>query len=174
MILITDIETEDQSKNYFIPKTQEIMLNDEYRMYGFVPYNISPIQKGIQFGHAVVEYTRDYADSPEFIKWRDECKTFIILDGGTTNNNHKHLGTLNTIPDILKSFGVGYSLFHEPDLGDQLTAVVFLVPKIVYDPLYDKLLGNQKYELLHWYTNICGLTLEQANLRMWLKNKKLA
>ena len=28
----------------------------ELRMYGLVPYNISPIQQGIQFGHAVVEY----------------------------------------------------------------------------------------------------------------------
>lgn len=27
-----------------------------YRMYGLVPYNISPIQQGIQYGHAVVEY----------------------------------------------------------------------------------------------------------------------
>ena len=25
-------------------------------LYGLVPYNISPIQQGIQFGHAVVEY----------------------------------------------------------------------------------------------------------------------
>jgi hypothetical protein len=25
-------------------------------MYGLVPYNISPIQQAIQFGHAVVEY----------------------------------------------------------------------------------------------------------------------
>jgi len=28
----------------------------ELRMYGIVPYNISPIQQAIQFGHAVVEY----------------------------------------------------------------------------------------------------------------------
>ena len=28
----------------------------KYRMYGLVPYNISPIQQAIQFGHAVVEY----------------------------------------------------------------------------------------------------------------------
>lgn len=28
----------------------------KYRMYGLVPYNISPIQQGIQFGHGVVEY----------------------------------------------------------------------------------------------------------------------
>ena len=28
----------------------------ELRMYGLVPYNISPIQQAIQYGHAVVEY----------------------------------------------------------------------------------------------------------------------
>ena len=28
----------------------------ELRMYGIVPYNISPIQQAIQFAHAVVEY----------------------------------------------------------------------------------------------------------------------
>ena len=32
--------------------------NLELRMYGLVPYNISPIQQGIQFGHAVVEYSQ--------------------------------------------------------------------------------------------------------------------
>ena len=30
----------------------------ELRMYGFVPYNLSPIQQGIQYGHAVVEYSQ--------------------------------------------------------------------------------------------------------------------
>ena len=59
----------------------------EYRMYGLVPYNISPIQQGIQFGHAVVEYMlnfpvdlRVYKDTK---KWAEEDKTFIILNGGT-------------------------------------------------------------------------------------------
>ena len=33
------------------------MENLELRMYGLVPYNISPIQQGIQFGHAKDEYT---------------------------------------------------------------------------------------------------------------------
>ena len=28
----------------------------ELRMYGLVPYNISPIQQAIQYGHAVQEY----------------------------------------------------------------------------------------------------------------------
>ena len=32
----------------------------EYRMMVLVPYNISPIQQGIQFGHAVVEYMLNF------------------------------------------------------------------------------------------------------------------
>ena len=32
------------------------MENLELRMYGLVPYNLSPIQQSIQFGHAVVQY----------------------------------------------------------------------------------------------------------------------
>lgn len=40
----------------------------EYRMYGLVPYNLSPIQQGIQFGHAVVEYINNslVIDEPGF------------------------------------------------------------------------------------------------------------
>lgn len=29
----------------------------ELRLYGLVPYNISPIQQGIQYGHSKDEYT---------------------------------------------------------------------------------------------------------------------
>jgi hypothetical protein len=39
-----------------MPRKTEMYL--EYRMYGLVPYNLSPIQQGIQFGHAVVDYGR--------------------------------------------------------------------------------------------------------------------
>ena len=35
---------------------REYKIKLKYRMYGLVPYNISPIQQGIQFGHGVVEY----------------------------------------------------------------------------------------------------------------------
>ena len=73
----------------------------ELRMYGLVPYNISPIQQAIQFGHAVVEYgqkmqsykhgTLSRVDhykslSQNYDCWADNWKTFIILNGGTTNN----------------------------------------------------------------------------------------
>lgn len=112
------------------------------RMYGLVPYNISPIQQGIQFGHAVVEYglTQQQQDSTDlelspYNQWAHNDKTFIILNGGTTNNSsiYDKSGTLNKSLDELKHMGVEVATFYEPDLGDQLTAVVFLVDERVWD-----------------------------------------
>ena len=112
------------------------------RMYGLVPYNISPIQQGIQFGHAVVEYglqmNRSRSDvgydGTDYNKWATEDKTFIILNGGTTNKNTNQegpIGTLNQAADKLFQMDIPTARFHEPDLGDQLTAVVFLVDERV-------------------------------------------
>jgi hypothetical protein len=123
----------------------------ELRMYGLTPYNLSEIQKGIQYGHAVQEYNNemidlcvDYAAGrivlPEdmremykFEQWRKEDKTFIILNGGTTNTNLDHLGTLNKHRLTLREQGIKIADFYEPDLGDQLTAVVFLVDERVFN-----------------------------------------
>ncbi len=113
------------------------MENRTYRMYGLVPYNISPIQQGIQFGHAVVEYGLEFGTTPEYQKWANEDKTFIILDGGTTNTrydeNDNHIGSLNNHRQLLSDEGVQFRSFFEPDLGDQLTAVVFLADDRVFD-----------------------------------------
>jgi hypothetical protein len=110
-------------------------------MYGLVPYNISPIQQGIQFGHAVVEYGLDYVITSEYQKWAKQDKTFIILNGGTTNNNPESLGSLNQHLQTLLDNNVKLATFSEPDLGDQLTAIVFLVDDRVFDkknwPDYD-------------------------------------
>ena len=109
------------------------MNNREYRMYGLVPYNISPIQQGIQFGHAVVEYGLEFSETPEYQTWARRDKTFIILNGGTTNNTAFIKGTLNNHYFTLTDRCIRVGEFHEPDLGDQLTAVVFLVDDRVYD-----------------------------------------
>jgi hypothetical protein len=109
-------------------------MERKYRMYGLVPYNISPIQQGIQFGHAVVEYGNQYSGTPEYQRWSRIDKTFIILNGGTTNTNHLSLGSLNQHATALKMiYGIDTVEFYEPDLGDQLTAVVFLVDDRVWD-----------------------------------------
>lgn len=135
-------------------KKQEL----EYRMYGLVPYNISPIQQGIQFGHAVVEYGLKHFKDPVYQKWAKKDKTFIILNGGTTNTHPHYLGSLNKHQTMLKNNGIKVVSFQEPDLGHQLTAVVFLVDERVFnkekypddngvDPFEDWTIGIEKKEL---------------------------
>jgi len=109
------------------------MSKRTYRMYGLVPYNLSPIQQGIQFGHAVVEYTQANFSKGDYQMWAKHDKTFIILNGGTTNSNPERFGTLNKLLLDLTDAGVKCASFREPDLGDQLTAFVFLVDDRVFD-----------------------------------------
>lgn len=117
------------------PRKTEMYL--EYRMYGLVPYNISPIQQGIQFGHAVVRYGRSVRGIEPFEKiynkYADNDETFIILNGGTTNKNPEKFGTLNNHLYNLQFNGVMVQPFYEPDLGDQLTAICFLVDERVFN-----------------------------------------
>ena len=147
--------------------------NLELRLYGLVPYNLSPIQQGIQYGHSVQEYNNyifelieDDAKGIEvtpderreiykFEQWRKEDKTFIILNGGTTNTNLDHLGTLNDHRLTLREHGIKIADFYEPDLGDQLTAVVFLVDERVFNrtkyPDYDGLFHGDGTPNAHDY-----------------------
>jgi hypothetical protein len=55
------------------------------------------------------------------------------LNGGTTNNNPNKLGTLNKHLQTLRDNSIVCQDFYEPDLGDQLTAVVFIVDERVFN-----------------------------------------
>jgi len=109
----------------------------EYRMYGLVPYNLSSIQKSIQFGHAVVEYGQLMNNmpllKPIYNKWANNDKTFIIYNGRTTNENIGRLGKMQESLQILKDNGIFVAEFREPDLNDTLTAIVFLVDERVFN-----------------------------------------
>ncbi len=108
-------------------KTKEL----EKRMYGLVPYNISPIQQAIQFGHAVVEMSLDQTD--EYFDWAANWKTFIILNGGTSNDNPNFPGTMQHHLEILKEKEISHAIFNEPDLNNMLSAIVFLVDEQVFN-----------------------------------------
>lgn len=116
----------------------------EKRMYFFVPYNISPIQQAIQAGHASLEYARKYGDTELFKDFVDNHKTWIILNGGTTNSRGKpnanyrtdtepYIGSLNNIAHQLTMNNIDYTLFNEPDLNDSLTAVCFITDERVFN-----------------------------------------
>ena len=157
------------------------------RMYGLVPYNISPIQQGIQFGHAVVEFGLKYFDTIQYKRWANEDKTFIIYNGGTTNSNRDFdgiaVGSLNKHADALQEKGITFSYFHEPDLQGALTAVVFLVDERVWDkekypdfvsPRPNGLIGNieNQFGYKEWLENIGGEQI--VWLRQFLSQFRLA
>ena len=95
-------------------------------MYGLVPYNISEIQKGIQFGHAVVEYGLKHSKDDDYKDWAEYHKTFIILNGGTSTTMRQNVMILNE--ENIKN-----ACFVEPDLNDMMSSTVFLVDSRVYD-----------------------------------------
>jgi len=118
----------------------------ELRMYGLVPYNISPIQQAIQFGHAVVEYSQSIRKSNKttylnkYNDWADNWKTFMILNGGTSNHsvnryqpNEEFTGTMESHLLTLKNMGIPVAEFYEPDLNDMLSAIVFIVDEEVFN-----------------------------------------
>ena len=125
----------------------------EHRMYGLVPYNISSIQSAIQYGHAVQEFNNLMLDGISttqsveidksliienriaFNKWRKKDKTFIVLNGGTTNENFddRWYGSMQKNRDLLYNNNILFAEFYEPDLNNTLTAIVFLVDERVYD-----------------------------------------
>jgi hypothetical protein len=176
------------------------MNNLELRMYGMVPYNISPIQQGIQFGHAVVEYAQkmkylgehNQSLNIQYNDWADNWKTFIILNGGTTNNKiveGKYLGSLNNHKSTLDKIGIYNVSFNEPDLGDQLTAIVFIVDERVFNkekyPYFNFKIKQQldlnnptfsedteKQEWTLWVQSIGGW--KNLELRNFIQNFRLA
>jgi len=112
----------------------------EKRMYFLVIYNASPIQQGIQAGHAQNEYTQKYWLNKDFQDWSKNWKTWIILNGGTSNNIGKSLyceeeyyGTMEQNLTILKDNNVNCEPFYEPDLNNSLTAIAFIVDERVFN-----------------------------------------
>lgn len=147
----------------------------EKRMYFFVPYQLTGIQQGIQAGHVALEYAKTYSDDEDFIDFRDNWKTWVILNGGTTNKDPERLGSLNAIFRELVDNQINCEAFYEPDLGDQMTAVCFICDEHVfnkeeYSDEYRVSCYDTTYE--DWIEIIGGY--KNLFLRELLEGKKLA
>lgn len=109
----------------------------ELRMYFLVPNNISDIYKGIMCGHASLEYVLRYGLTDELTNFITNWKTWIILDGGTTNGRRELdgivMGSLDQIGDALLINDIKFSYFQEPDLNDALTALCFICDERIWD-----------------------------------------
>jgi len=112
----------------------------ELRMYFFVPYNISPIQQGIQAGHALGRYCLRYGryDSDHIVwDFLEKWETWIILNGGTTNDQRDFemipAGTLNLIGDQLQENDIEFAYMVEPDLNNALSALCIICDERVFN-----------------------------------------
>jgi hypothetical protein len=165
----------------------------EKRMYFLVPYNISDKQMGIQAGHAALRYARKYAeDDPEVWDFVDNHETWIILNGGTTNQIRDFdgipQGTMDQYGDQLLENKIQFSYFNEPDLNGALTALCLIADERVfyssedYPDFYDWIKEQELFvsadDTYHWnvlkkkHAKIVGKDI--AFLKELLNTKKLA
>jgi len=109
----------------------------EFRMYFFVVSSLKGISQGIMCGHTALEYALKYGQTKEFIDFATNWKTWIILNGGTTNEQRDFdgiaEGTLNQIGDQLLENEILFSYFKEPDLNNALTALCFIADERVFN-----------------------------------------
>lgn len=123
----------------------------EKRLYAFVPYQLTGIQKGIQMAHAVVEYALKHSDRSDFQEWKKDWKTIIVLDGGSTRNFlaespygiKETIGTMQETFDLIKQWDIPVTAFWEPDLNDAMTAFCFVADEPVFN--------HKDFPLIHDY-----------------------
>ena len=135
---LKDVKHKENSR----PRKMDEFL--ELRMYGLVIYQLTGIQTGIQFQHAVTEYQRYLGTTTDDLGcrleignryglWADKWKTSILLNGGTTNDSEQYVGSKQKYLAELRDNGVHVQTFREPDLGNVLTAMCFIVDERVFD-----------------------------------------
>jgi hypothetical protein len=97
-----------------------------YRMYCLVLRQLSPMQKGIQAAHSIVEYANKFPHDEEYKEWSKFDKTIIVLDAGTSFD-------IEEIIDQLDEHKVDYAIFKEEDLNSITTSIAILVDDRVFD-----------------------------------------
>lgn len=108
---------------------------NKYRMYCLVLKQLSPIQKGVQAAHSIVEYSNKYFNDKNYMQWSMEDKTIIELNGGTAPE-------LYEILDMFKQNGIKHAVFREPDLMNIITSICFIADENVYDPELEYVFEN--------------------------------
>ena len=142
----------------------------QQRMYSMVLRQLTPMQKGIQSLHAVVEYGEMMKQDniSELTKnaykaWANRDKTMIVLDAGTSVD-------LVDVIFKLKELGVPHTVFHEPDLYGCITSVCFVADERVWDtkkyPTYEQYVDNLNRLFNDGYA-VEGTTFTQPTKERW-------
>jgi len=150
-------------KNLEINYTNIMKNNNKngLRLYFFVMYNLSGIQKGIQAGHAALEYANVHGHTDQYKDFIENHKTFILLDGGGSQE------LANDRVDELEKFGCLFESFQEPDLNGSMSAIAFIVPETIYNYDYSEV----DY---HSYIETEATIPREMAIYRWLKGFRLA
>jgi hypothetical protein len=114
-------------------------MNDELRLYTFTLYQLSPIQQGIQAGHAAVELgmrcyknqmtLRSGTDFKTYYDWATNWKTMVCLNGGDLHELCELRSFLNSVQNPLP-----WVPFYESEdsLGGILTSIAIILPARIF------------------------------------------
>lgn len=138
------------------------MTRLETRMYFFLLYSLSGIQKGIQAGHASLEYARIYGKTKLFQDFIKHDKTWILLNGGVSrsedNFTKEYPYELNSIHTMFADRNIPCTYFCEPDLNDAMTSICFIADERVWNkekyPIWDA--DENTITLQKWIKSIGG------------------
>jgi hypothetical protein len=116
-------------------------MNEELRCYTFTDFMLSPIQQGIQSGHAAMEvvnkyllvegWQNGYAES--VADWATNYKTMICLNGGPFAGVTEWLEFFETgLAEHQNDFAfAGFT--EEPAQGGNLTSVAVVLPERIFN-----------------------------------------
>jgi hypothetical protein len=114
----------------------EEIKNSELRLYSFVNYYLSDLQRGLQTAHLVSEIFTKYIFCNDDIatvldKWACEDKTIIILNGGNCEELSYKFNIINKVR------GYPYAMFCEDmnSLYGALTCVGLIFPQFSKEDL---------------------------------------
>lgn len=107
------------------------------KLYILVRTDLPKNYQAVQAGHAVAEFCKDEARrfrwtgrDVESLPWRWENGTLIYLRGGNIDD-------INMWNQRLAERGIEFSLFQEPDINNEVTAIA-----VLSTPEVDKLFSN--------------------------------
>lgn len=126
---LKDIDLEKIDKQKKLKAKFKIIYNTEMdvdiqvdllKMYCIVLKQLSPIQKGIQAAHSIVEYQLQNQEQSElYDAWAKYNKTIVILNASDSKD-------LKGVERILQRHHIPYGSFRETSLDGILTSVCFL------------------------------------------------
>jgi hypothetical protein len=134
--------TKEQLNLYYVSIDDVVHFENDglkYRGYGIIPYNIKPVQAGIQYAHSIVEYVLDNFKTKSFQLWGKISKTAVLLDGGTSNHtidrysDNECVGTMEQHLEMLKKNDITFSTFYETDLNDMLSCIFVIADERTFD-----------------------------------------